>query len=177
MDLQKTITAYNHALGLLFFDGATSAPRGTAANRGQTMSVLSQALYRLNTRPDTVELLAFLDENRSGLNEREQRMVDLLRKEGRKMERIPAEEYMAFRRLSVEANAVWRTAKEHSDFALFAPYLQKRFDMSRQIAAACTGPVRLETFPGAGHGVSYLSDPERYGRVVLDFLHDIVAAP
>ena len=141
MDLQKTITAYNHALGLLFFDGATSAPRGTAANRGQTMSVLSQALYRLNTRPDTVELLAFLDENRSALNEREQRMVDLLRKEGRKMERIPAEEYMAFRRLSVEANAVWRTAKEQSDFALFAPYLQKRFDMSRKIAGYCAPDV------------------------------------
>ena len=94
-------------------------------------------LYQLNTRPDTVELLAFLEENRGQLTGRERRMVDLLRKEGRKMERIPAEEYMAFRRLSVEANAVWRTAKEHSDFALFAPYLQKRFDMSRQIARYC----------------------------------------
>ena len=42
--------------------------------------------------------------------------------------------------------------------------------MSREIAAACAGPVRLETFPGAGHGGSYLSDPERYRAVVLDFL-------
>ena len=42
--------------------------------------------------------------------------------------------------------------------------------MSREIAAACTGPVRLETFPGAGHGLSYLVDPERYGRVVTEFL-------
>ncbi len=50
-------------------------------------------------------------------------------------------------------------------------------EMSREIREACASPVRLETFPGAGHGVSYLSDPERYGRVVLDFLHDIVAAP
>lgn len=42
--------------------------------------------------------------------------------------------------------------------------------MSREIAAACAGPVRLETFPGAAHGSSYLSDPERYRRLVLDFL-------
>lgn len=42
--------------------------------------------------------------------------------------------------------------------------------MSRQIAEACAGPVRLETFPGAGHGGSYLSDPERYRDLVLDFL-------
>ena len=69
-DLQKAVAAYQHALGLLFFDGATTAPRGTAANRGRTMSVLSQALYQLNTRPDTVELLAFLEENRGQLTGR-----------------------------------------------------------------------------------------------------------
>ncbi|MBR1456885.1 MAG: alpha/beta hydrolase [Oscillospiraceae bacterium] len=44
--------------------------------------------------------------------------------------------------------------------------------MSRELAAACAGPVRLETFPGAGHGLSYLVDPERYGRVVTEFLHE-----
>ena len=49
--------------------------------------------------------------------------------------------------------------------------------MSREIREACASPVRLETFPDAGHGVSYLSDPERYGQVVLDFLHDVGAAP
>ena len=43
-------------------------------------------------------------------------------------------------------------------------------EMSREIAAACASKVRLETFPGAGHGVSYLSDPERYGRIVKEFL-------
>ena len=47
--------------------------------------------------------------------------------------------------------------------------------MSREIAAACASKVRLETFPGAGHGASYLADPERYTRVVLDFLHSIGA--
>ena len=45
-------------------------------------------------------------------------------------------------------------------------------EMSREIAAACVGPVRLETFPGAGHGGSYLQDPARYGRVVREFLAD-----
>ena len=43
-------------------------------------------------------------------------------------------------------------------------------EMSREIAAACASPVRLETFPGAGHGGSYLKDPARYGRVVREFL-------
>ncbi len=43
-------------------------------------------------------------------------------------------------------------------------------EMSRELEAACTGPVRLETFPGAGHGGSYLKDPERYTRVWLEFM-------
>ena len=136
-DLQKTVTAYRHALGLLFYDGATTAPRGTAANRGRTTAVLSRELYRINTAPETLALLAFLEENRTALTAPEARALDLLRKESVKLERIPAEEYMAFRRLSTEANAVWRTAKETDDFALFEPYLQKRFEMSRRIAGYC----------------------------------------
>lgn len=43
-------------------------------------------------------------------------------------------------------------------------------DMSREIAAACASPVRLEIFPGADHGGSWFSDPERYDRAVREFL-------
>ena len=43
-------------------------------------------------------------------------------------------------------------------------------DMSRELAAACAGPHRLETFPGAGHGLSYIADPERYKKAVEEFM-------
>ena len=45
MALQAKLAAYGHAMGLLFYDGATTAPKGTAANRGQTMSILSEEHY------------------------------------------------------------------------------------------------------------------------------------
>ena len=47
MALQAKLAAYGHAMGLLFYDGATTAPKGTAANRGQTMSILSEEHYKL----------------------------------------------------------------------------------------------------------------------------------
>ena len=47
-------------------------------------------------------------------------------------------------------------------------------DMSRELFAACASPKRLETFPGAAHGTSYLSDPDRYERVVREFLQEHV---
>lgn len=45
--------------------------------------------------------------------------------------------------------------------------------MSRSIADACACPVTVRTFPHAGHGLSYMTDPRRYEQEVLDFLNKI----
>ena len=42
-------------------------------------------------------------------------------------------------------------------------------EMSREIAAANPEMIRLVTFPGAGHGLSYLTDTERYQHEVSEF--------
>ena len=42
-------------------------------------------------------------------------------------------------------------------------------DMSRRIAAANPALIEFHTFPGAGHGLSYLVDTERYTSLVRDF--------
>ena len=47
--------------------------------------------------------------------------------------------------------------------------------MSRRIAEANPDLVTRVTFPGAGHGVSYLADEERYKKVTGDFLQKIFA--
>lgn len=46
-------------------------------------------------------------------------------------------------------------------------------DMSLEIAAACASRVEVATFPDAGHGLSYLTDPVRYEAVVCHFLQSI----
>ncbi len=47
--------------------------------------------------------------------------------------------------------------------------------MSRDIYDACPTEKRLVTFPGAGHGLSYIVDPEKYADAVRQFLRDIRA--
>ena len=42
-------------------------------------------------------------------------------------------------------------------------------DMSRENYEACTGRKKLITIPGAGHGLSYAVDPERYLKELYDF--------
>ncbi len=135
--LQKKRSAYDHALGLLSYDGLTNAPKGTAANRAQTMGILSEELYRLNTGPETVELLEYLDESRDKLTPAEQRTVFLLLKSIRQMQAIPMADYVGYQQLLVEADDVWHTAKENSDFTLFQPYLERIFETVKRFAGFC----------------------------------------
>lgn len=46
-------------------------------------------------------------------------------------------------------------------------------EMSRQIAKSAGCSAHLETFPGAGHGLSYITDPLRYEKTVFHFLQQI----
>ena len=132
--LQRRMAAYDHAQCLIYYDGVTAAPKGTAANRGVSLSVLSEESYKLCTGKETVELLEFLDAHKDELDEKEQRTVYLLLKDIRNMAKIPMDEYVAYQELLVEADDVWHTAKETSDFALFEPILQKIFDTNRKFA-------------------------------------------
>ena len=135
--LQAKLAAYNHATAVLYYDGATTAPRGTGANRAQTMAVLSGEIYSLSTGRETVELLELLDANKAELAEKEQRMVFLMLKSIRQMQKIPADKYIELQKLISEADDVWHTAKEEDNFEMFLPYLEKMFDMYRQIADWC----------------------------------------
>lgn len=47
--------------------------------------------------------------------------------------------------------------------------------MSRKIEEANPGMVERVTFPGAGHGISFLADEEKYKKITGDFLKKIFA--
>ena len=47
-------------------------------------------------------------------------------------------------------------------------------EMSREILDACASNAARHTFPGAGHGLSYVTDPERYTHLVLQFFEQVL---
>ena len=132
--LQKKLAAYEHAMGIIYYDGTTSAPKATAENRAHSLSVLSEEIYKYGTSEQTVSLLEFLDENKDELNEKEKRMVYLLLKDIREMKKIPMHEYIEYEQLLVIADDVWHKAKEESNFELFCPYLEKIFETNKRFA-------------------------------------------
>ncbi len=131
---QKKAAAYLHALELLNFDGQTSAPRGAASTRAETMAVLSGELYALSTSEETVEVLSFLESVSNELTAEENRIVYLLQKDSKKIAKIPLDLYVAYRAQVVRSGDVWHRAKESSEYALFSPELEKIFEMTKEIA-------------------------------------------
>ena len=45
-------------------------------------------------------------------------------------------------------------------------------EMSREIFAAAREPKRIETFPDASHGLSYMMDTDRYAKIVEQFMNE-----
>ena len=131
---EQTSFALSHAMGLLYYDGVTAAPKGAAAVRSDTTGELSRIDYQLTTAPDTVEMLETLMAARTELDEITRRKVEEYWRDYDRTRRIPEEEFVAYQRLSIKADDVWQTAKETNDFALFEPYLQEMFDTLKRFA-------------------------------------------
>ncbi len=132
--LQQTQSAYNHALGVLYLDATTAAPRDTWEGRGRTMEIMSEITYNLTADPANGELIAYLEEHAGELDPQTRREVEVFRKSYDQIHRIPQEEYVAFQVLLNDAQNVWQGAKNNDDFASFAPYLEKIVDYNRKFA-------------------------------------------
>ena len=138
---EKQAFAYNHASGVLYYDGATVAPKGSADVRADTLGELSRMSYILTTAPETVEMLQTLVQARDRLDPVTARKVSELWRDYEQTHRIPQEEFVAYQQLVSKADAVWHEAKERSDYALFEPYLQRIFDSCRRLAG-CRQPEK-----------------------------------
>ena len=133
--LQEKMSAYTHAMEAITYDGATSAPKGTAANRAHALGILSGEYYELATGDETAKLLDFLYSRRELLPRAERRQIELLLKEIHRIRSIPQDEYMEYERLVSESDDIWHTAKETNDFELFRPYLERIVDFTRRFAS------------------------------------------
>ena len=135
---QKQMHAYSHAMGLLSYDSVTHMPAGASKTLGDTLGVLSEDIYKLETDPAYMELLKALYERRAELDYQTRRETEELYEEQRKLACIPMEEYVAYQVDQNAAQNAWHEAKERSDYAHFKPHLQKMIDFQRKYAQYIT---------------------------------------
>ncbi len=133
-EIQKKLTAYNHACGMLYYDGVTSAPKETSGVRGETLAILGEASYLLSTGEETAAVLDFLNGHADELDVKTRRIVYLMSKDLRELRTIPMNEYIEYQKLLNDAESVWHKAKEASNYALFEPYLAKIVETNLRFA-------------------------------------------
>lgn len=133
-EIEGKRAAYNHALGVLYLDATTAAPKNTTQGRGKTMAILSEVIYNLTTAPENDALLSYLESHKEELDEIACREVELFRKSFNDISRIPAQEYIEYNVLINDAQNIWEKAKNTDDFGMFAPYLEKIVTYNRKFA-------------------------------------------
>lgn len=133
-ELEATMQAYNHALGVLSLDGETAAPKLSAKGRGKTLGVLSGVTYQLLVNDEVHEALQTILQSPADYTPQQVRQAELLKEDYDELTRIPMQEYVAYQTLVSDASDVWHDAKVKSDYAMFAPYLQQLIDYQRRFA-------------------------------------------
>ena len=140
--VQSRLSAYSHAMSLIFYDGATTAPKKTAENRAHALGILSEESYKISTSDEVVSLLEELDGEKEALCEKDRRVVELMYRDIKEMKQIPMNEYVAYEELLVKADDVWHRAKETNDFPLFAPVLEEIFATQKRFAKYCAPDMK-----------------------------------
>ncbi len=133
-ETEKSQYALRHAMSILFVDGDTVAPKNSWKGRGKALGYLSELSYRQMVNEETGEVLSTILANRDSVTEMQYRQAEVLQEDYEDMHVMPMEEYVAYQELVNEASAVWHTAKETSDFPLFAPLLEKLVAYQRRFA-------------------------------------------
>lgn len=127
LDYVKKMTNFNEAIGLMYWDLRTGAPKKGAEQRSEVIGMMSSEVFEMSV---SNEMKSFLDELtkedvNSNLSDRTRKTVEECRKEYDRNIKIPAEEYSEYVILSSKAETVWEDAKEQSNFEMFRPYLEK----------------------------------------------------
>ena len=133
-DQMKQMDAYNHAMGVMYYDIETAAPKNAISGFSDTMAAFSEITYKLSVNEERFELLDFLTAHAGELDEITRREVEEAQKGLKLLRNIPMDEFVEYQRIQSEASAVWHEAKVKSDYAMFEPHLKKLVEYNIKFA-------------------------------------------
>ncbi|KIL48886.1 peptidase M32 [Jeotgalibacillus alimentarius] len=126
------ISAYEEALGLIFWDLRTGAPKKAIEQRSEVIGILSSEVFNLSTSDQMAEYIKELTAHKSELDELTVKMLEECRKDFDRNRKIPEDEFKQYVILKSKAESIWEEAREKSDFALFEPYLTELVATTRR---------------------------------------------
>ena len=145
--LLREIAVLRSASSVLGWDQETYMPEKAAPLRGEQMAVLSTLVHERRTAPRLGELLAACEAD-AALAADEATAANLreIRRDYDRATKLPPELVREMAEVSSLAMHAWRDARERSDFAAFAPWLEKVVRLNREKAEATGIPAGGEAY-------------------------------
>lgn len=131
LDYVKKMMAYNEAIGLMYWDMRTGAPKQGMEQRSEVIGMISSEVFRMSTSEEMAAYIAKLS-GRENLSEVTLKTLEECKKDYDRNKKIPAEEFTEYVILQSKAESIWEDAKASSDFEMFQPYLEKLVEMIKR---------------------------------------------
>jgi len=133
-EIENKITQYNEALGVIYWDLRTGAPRSGMERRSEVIGTLSSEMFKLSTSDELGKVLTELESEDifATLSDMDQRLVKEARVEYDRSVKIPAEEYKKYVILTSNSENKWEECKGNNDFDGFKPYLEQIIEMQQK---------------------------------------------
>ena len=178
----QTITRLQRLSALANWDQLVMMPQSDEnhGERGAQLAALAGVVHAQSTAPELRDLIASAEEEAATLDAREQATVREAKRDFDRQAALPAELAERQAALTSEAYAVWTKAREASDYAAFAPTLDKCFATAREVAACRSdGDAYDESLQSFERGMSGDRIAELFGAVqarLTPLLRDCLAA-
>lgn len=123
----KKMKSYEEAIGLLYWDMRTGAPKKGIATRSEVVGVLSGEHFAMAVSEQMGEMLDYFTEAETfgKLDAIDRVIVTECKKDYDRSKKIPPKLHQEYVVLTSQAESVWEEAKEASDYKRFQPYLEK----------------------------------------------------
>ena len=135
-----------HASSLANWDQQTMMPPRGAESRAESLATLTRISHELFIDDDTGRLLegSAAELDGADADSDDVRLVTLVERQWNKARRVPPELAAEMTRAASMGQEAWIAARERSDFAAFAPYLERNYELARRYIECHAGADGFE---------------------------------
>jgi len=138
--LMRDAAHLNSVASLLNWDQETYMPHGGSEGRAEQSSLMAGIVHERRTSPKVGELIANCEADDTLMKPGSEPAANMreMRRDYDRATKLPGELVEELAKVGSLAQDVWKEARAKDDFAKFAPWLERMFELSRR-KAACYG--------------------------------------
>ena len=128
-----TLKQYDHAMGLLYFDLETIAPKQALEAQGDVLTFLDDAAFKISNSKEMKNLIVYLNDHKDELEYLDQVLIKHMYREYEAQKNITPEFNTQITKIYNKAHIDWLNAKEKKDYNLFKESFKNIVEMQEKV--------------------------------------------